>query len=178
MQPRITIRAATAADGQALLGFSEALSAEALPVLYRRSATPTLEAEAEFIARMLDAPNSLLLLALSGDEVVGVLDVHGSSHPQRAHGVSMGISVRHGHRGRGVARALIEAMCRWVETHPVVSRVELQVFATNRPAIGLYEGAGFRLEGRRVGAVRVGDELVDLLVMARRWPGKTPTAGT
>ena len=172
MHPHLTIREATGADGERLLRFSSALREEALPVLYRRTTPPTLESETAFITRMLAGPSSLLLLALSGEETAGVLDVHGSAHPQRAHAVTMGISVRAEHRRRGVARGLLQAMARWVEAHPVVSRVELEVFAINRPAIELYESAGFRLEGRKAGAVRIGDDLVDLLVMARRWPGK------
>ena len=42
------------------------------------------------------------------------------------------------------------------------------MFATNGPAIVLYESDGFVHEGRRRGAVMVGEEAVDLLLMAKR----------
>jgi RimJ/RimL family protein N-acetyltransferase len=152
----ITFRDATLSDGEALWRFSTALQAESLPVVYQRSAAPTVESETAFISRLLAAPNSLLLLAMDGEEVVGVLDVHGSSHPQRAHLVSFGVSLAATHRRRGIARGFLERLLAWADCHPVVSRVELEVFATNAPAIRLYERMGFLLEGTKTGAVRVG----------------------
>jgi putative acetyltransferase len=45
--------------------------------------------------------------------------------------------------------------------------VELEVFASNAPAIRLYERAGFRHEGRAVAACILEGRIEDILRMAR-----------
>ena len=46
-------------------------------------------------------------------------------------------------------------------------RVSLEVFATNTPAIRLYESMGFAVDGAKREGVRVGETYVDLLLMSR-----------
>jgi ribosomal protein S18 acetylase RimI-like enzyme len=45
---------------------------------------------------------------------------------------------------------------------------ERDVFATNDGAIRLYERLGFEREGRRRGAIRIGDGFIDMLEMVKR----------
>ncbi|MCM6774481.1 GNAT family N-acetyltransferase [Nocardia sp. CDC159] len=70
-------------------------------------------------------------------------------------------------RGRGVGTALLESLIRWSEEHGA-HKVTLQVWPHNVAAIGLYESAGFEIEGRlRRHYVRRNGELWDVVVMGR-----------
>jgi ribosomal-protein-alanine N-acetyltransferase len=51
-------------------------------------------------------------------------------------------------RGRGIGRALLEAVANWAQAKGA-ARVELEVRASNNRAIKLYEQAGMRREGLR-----------------------------
>lgn len=113
------------------------------------------------------------LVALDGAQIVGQIGVLLQARPRRRHAAGIGMAVSESHRRRGVGDALMRealALCdKWLG----VSRVELEVFADNAAAIGLYRRHGFELEGvARAYALRDG-ELVDTHFMARLRPRAT-----
>ena len=65
-----------------------------------------------------------------------------------------------GVRGRGVARARVEAVLREARATPQLEVVQLTVTDTNAPALRLYRACGFRAFGTEPFAVRVGDGFV------------------
>jgi RimJ/RimL family protein N-acetyltransferase len=77
-----------------------------------------------------------------------------------------------GHRGRGIGRALIEAAL--AEASETFRRVELDVYASNIPAIALYEKVGFAHEGRRIDAIRINGAYQDILMMGLLFVPSTP----
>ncbi|NQE88490.1 GNAT family N-acetyltransferase [Nocardia terpenica] len=75
-------------------------------------------------------------------------------------------------RGRGVGTLLLESLIRFSEEHGA-HKVTLQVWPHNVAAIGLYESAGFEIEGRlRRHYVRRNGELWDVVVMGRTLGGE------
>ena len=48
------------------------------------------------------------------------------------------------------------------------------MFANNEPALRLYEGLGFEIEGRRRGHVLIDGHYVDEILMARDLAGEPP----
>lgn len=115
--------------------------------------------------------------------VVGEGQVRRFGQSLLRHGGLLALGVHPDCQGQGLGRRLLEALLQWADApgpdpdgvvRPL-SRVELYVRADNPRAIALYESAGFVVEGRRVGFVRLDDgTLIDDLVMARRrgpdWP--------
>jgi RimJ/RimL family protein N-acetyltransferase len=166
MPKSLTIRTALPSDAEALTAYLAAIVAERLPVLFVRDAPPAPERVAAMIARHAEDERSCLLLALDGDVIVGMLDFSGLERAQQRHVGSFGMSVARAARGRGVGRRLLRALYAFATEHGY-RRLELEVFATNGPAIALYEGEDFVHEGRRRGAVMVGDAAMDLLMMGR-----------
>ncbi|MBN8645547.1 MAG: GNAT family N-acetyltransferase, partial [Planctomycetes bacterium] len=76
-------------------------------------------------------------------------------------------------QGLGVGRALMEAIIAWAETGEGrgVTRLDLDVFAVNHRAVGLYRSLGFEIEGTRRDFVRFEDgTFSDDHVMALRVP--------
>jgi ribosomal-protein-alanine N-acetyltransferase len=93
---------------------------------------------------MLGDPNRLLLVAVEGDCVVGMLGTWGPS----GHGISFGMLVSAAYRRHGAGRALLAAAAAW--GHKIgASALTLSVFPHNKAAIALYESAGFVEFARR-----------------------------
>ena len=166
MHDNVTIRTALPSDADALTAYLAAIVAERLPVLFVRDRPPTVEQVATMIVRHADDDRSCLLLALDGDAVVGMLDFSGHPRAQQRHVGSFGMSVARAARGRGIGTRLLRALYAFAKEHGY-RKLELEVFATNGPAIVLYESEDFAHEGRRRGAVMVGDAAVDLLLMGK-----------
>jgi putative acetyltransferase len=143
---------------------------------------PPYTDETVWAARLADslAPgkSDLLLVAERDGEVVGSAGLHpvGPSL-RRRHAMMLGITVAGHAQRQGVGRALMQAMCDYADRWAQVLRIELTVFADNAPAIALYRGFGFEVEGtHRAYALRDG-VFCDALAMARlhphapAWPG-------
>lgn len=166
MREALTIRPALPSDAAALAAYLAAIVKERLPVLFVRDAPPAPERVAAMIARHAEDERGCLLLAVEGDAVVGMLDFSSHARAQQRHVGSFGMSVARAARGRGVGKRLLRALYAFAKERGY-RRLELEVFATNGPAIALYEGEDFVHEGRRRGAVMVGDAAVDLLLMGK-----------
>ncbi|ATZ13003.1 GNAT family N-acetyltransferase [Erwinia amylovora] len=111
-----------------------------------------------------------MLVACIADRIVGQVTVYINGPARRRHTASFGPGVDSNPRGKGVATAMMRAILDLCDNWLGVERVELQVFADNQAAIGLYERFGFATEGRaRRFAVRNGQQ-VDALYMARFQP--------
>ena len=166
MPTSLTIRTALPSDAEALAAYIAAIVAERSPVLFAREAPPTLEQVAKMIARNAADERSALFVAVENGAVLGMLDFSPLARPQQRHVGSFGMSVVRSARGRGIGSRLLRALYAFAKEHGY-RKLELEVFATNGPAIVLYESHGFVHEGRRRGAVMVGEETVDLLLMGK-----------
>ncbi len=167
MLDTLTIRPALPFDAEPLHAYLAAIAAEKLPVLFAREAPPAAERVAAMIARNTGDERYCLLLAVEDSGVAGMLDFMGASHAQQRHVGGFGMSVRRDQRGRGVGTRLLRTLYGFALGRGY-RRLELDVFSNNKGAIGLYEREGFLHEGRRRGAVMVGEAEVDLLMMAKR----------
>lgn len=112
--------------------------------------------------------DELRLLARCGDsdgDVIADLTLGAKNFRRIAHVAKLGMEVRKDYRGAGLGDAMLRIALAWAAAHPVIARVELQVFAENARAIGLYRSHGFVEEGRRRKYMRVGTTFHDDLVM-------------
>ena len=108
------------------------------------------------------------LVACVEQEVVGHLGLYTfPNKPRRRHAGQIGMAVRDDWQGKGAGSALMQAAIdladRWLD----LSRLELEVYTDNEPALRLYRKFGFSVEGTmRRYAFRDG-QYVDAHVMAR-----------
>ena len=176
------LRQGTITDVPLTRAFREKILAERLPTIFE-GRVPTLEEQERWHQRFEEDKNSVMFVYLIDGEVVGMLGFTSfASTPQCRHSGAFGVSVLAPYRGRGIGKALIEALVEWAGRHPEVRRLELEVLGNNPRAQALYERMGFVVEGIKKQAVRVGNSYVDSTVMAR-WVEmldtvdlKTPTA--
>lgn len=122
----------------------------------------------EFIASV-KALGGVHIVAVESDEIIGWCDVVPHAFEGMRHVGRLGMGVQKEHRSKGVGRMLLEAATRQAFATGI-DRVELEVFASNHPAVRLYESVGFCLEGRKVGARRLDGVIDDILLYAKRQP--------
>jgi ribosomal protein S18 acetylase RimI-like enzyme len=98
------------------------------------------------------------LLALDGARVIGALTCEREARRKVQHIAHLvGMMVADTHRGRGTGRALLKAAIARLKATQGLAQVTLSVTATNRAALGLYEGEGFTRYGSLPDAIRLPD---------------------
>lgn len=109
-----------------------------------------------------------LLLAFVDDAIAGLAGLHpvGKS-PRRAHARMLSICVVAPYQGKGVSKALMQALMDLADKWLPVTRIELTVFADNERAIKLYRRYGFEPEGTHKAYALRNGAYVDTLAMAR-----------
>jgi L-phenylalanine/L-methionine N-acetyltransferase len=124
--------------------------------------------------RLAESEGAHNLVAVAGERVVGMFGLHTfPQRPRRHHAGAVGMSVHDDWQGRGVGTALMRAGLDLADNWLGLTRLELEVYTDNEPAVRLYERFGFEREGvLRQHAYRDG-RYVDSLLMARL---RTPTA--
>jgi GNAT superfamily N-acetyltransferase len=139
----IIIRKASLNDLETLLRFEQGvISAEG-------QFDPTLKTDHTHyydIVEMITAPHIELLVAESGDGIIGCgyarieTSKHYLQHKQHAY---LGFMyVEPAHRGKGINKVIIEALARWTISQGV-TEMRLEVYYHNEAAIKAYEKTGF-----------------------------------
>lgn len=159
----LTVAKASENDAADLVRYMDALVNEALPVVLHREAPPSLDEELAFIRSHTDDKGCLLVARLDSS-IVGVLSFRLYQHNQMRHSGELGMSVSKPFRRMGIGTRLIQILVSWAKLHGV-RRIELSVFSSNLDAFRLYTRLGFRVEGRLLGAIRVGMAYMDKILM-------------
>ncbi|MCL4295090.1 MAG: GNAT family N-acetyltransferase [Anaerolineae bacterium] len=162
------IREARPDDAGQLIAYIQRLLAEPginIP-LTPAEFTLSVEEERQFLANCAAAANSICLLAEVDAGIVGELNCKGGTRQATRHAVTLGISVRQEWRGQGVGTALMTEAVAWAKQTGLVTRIELQVYTRNEPAIRLYRKFGFEVEGRRRRVIFQDGDYLDDLIMA------------
>jgi ribosomal protein S18 acetylase RimI-like enzyme len=133
-----------------------------------RVQAPPLEAVRQFALRSIEG-TAIRLVALSEKKgqtrVVGWCDIYPMEREGFTHRGGLGMGVHADFRRRGIGTRLInEAIGRAKDKG--LERIELEVFATNAAAIGLYEKVGFAVEGVKKKARKLDGVYDDLIQMA------------
>ncbi len=119
--------------------------------------------------RLAEPPEGMFsLVGCAEGEVVGQLGLHTfPTHPRRRHVGQIGMAVRDDWQGKGVGTALMQAAVDLADNWLNLTRLELEVFTDNTPAIRLYEKFGFAVEGTLVRFAFRDGQYVDTYMMAR-----------
>ena len=164
----IVIRPARMFDAPGMVDYMAALIGERLDTISVRT-VPALEDQRDWILRTEISDRMLILLALHGEEVIGMLDLSAGERPDNRHAGRFGMSVAKRWRGRGIGRKLLAAAIEAAREWPGFCRIELECVAWNAAGIRLYQGLGFVLEARKTKAVNLRGRPEDMLLMALTW---------
>jgi putative acetyltransferase len=115
------------------------------------------------------------LAAVVGDKVVGMFGLRTfPQRPRRHHVGTIGMSVHEDWHGKGVGTALMRAGVDLADNWLNLTRLELEVYTDNEPAVRLYERFGFEREGLLRGHAYRDGRYVDAYFMARLRPPAAP----
>ena len=165
---RVRIRRAEPDDAAAILAYLTRVGAESVNLTFGAEGPGlSLEEEREHLTRVAASDNSLAIVALAGEEIVGSLTFDGGRRQRLRHVGEFGISVLQAYSGVGLGKALIEYMLGWAERGGVVRKINLKVRVDNQPAIRLYERMGWVHEGRTTRDTLIDGRFNDCLMMGR-----------
>jgi RimJ/RimL family protein N-acetyltransferase len=164
------IRRLTPADAAVFQAFRLAALQEA-PTAFGSSFQEERDFPASVIeGRLAIKPDRGPFGAFEGDEIVGLVALGRENMMNLAHkALVWAMYVKPEHRGKGIAKALLQEALFLARSAPDVLQVNLSVNAGNASAIWLYESSGFTVFGREPGAMRINGELHDELHMVLRF---------
>jgi len=105
------------------------------------------------------------LVALDNSKIIGWCDIETSQREGFTHSGRLGMGILKEYRGQGLgSRLLAETLS--VAKERRLERVELDVYATNAPALSLYKKFNFQVEGQKRKARKLDGTYDDIIVMA------------
>ncbi len=146
----ITIRIATPDNATALFKLRlEALTThpEAFAADVEMTKARGKEAWASQIANDTKDQSGVIVIACTGDELVGMTGVGRGHWPKTQHsGIVWGVYVTPAWRGQHIAEGILEECINWASENGIVV-LKLGVVTNNEPAIRCYQRAGFTIYG-------------------------------
>lgn len=124
----------------------------------------TPEREAKFIRRFSLDKRDIMLLATSGNTVVGNAVLEHERIPRYAHRATLSVTVLKEFWGRGIGKRLLEILIDHAG-RVGTSVISLEVRVDNERAISLYKKMGFSVIGRYQRFFKIKGEYFDALLM-------------
>lgn len=172
----ITTRCSTPEDADAVSACIDAVSRERRYL--GNTSGFTAEQTRAFIAS-LAVSGGIQIVVVADARIVGWCDITPHPFEGMRHVGRLGMGLLPSFRGQGLGRRLVrEALSQAFAKS--LKRVELEVYASNQIAVGLYEREGFVMEGRKRRARFLDGAEDDVLVMGclrDEWPGATRQTG-
>lgn len=107
-----------------------------------------------------------LLIAEESNNVVGYIWAEKGRMNRILHTAYIVVGIREAYQHQGIGTKFFRELDEWAQENGIV-RLELTVECANTAARHLYEKNGFVVEGRRMKSMKIGDEFVDELYMAK-----------
>lgn len=166
----ITIRTALPEDAKTILNYTKKLLVETPYMLTTSSeCNLSLKQEREFLQEYLLSKGRLAIVAELNHEIIGFLNFQNGRKLRNQHTGEFGMSVSTAYHNQGVGRSLLTALLDWARSNPLIEKVCLEVFSTNKSAIALYKKVGFIEEGRKLKAIKLDTNSYDDLVLMAKF---------
>jgi RimJ/RimL family protein N-acetyltransferase len=138
----LVVRAATVEDVEEMVELYLRVGQEGLFV----AAEPPIDSHERrlWLEHRLEAPWTLVLVAITAGEVIGYLTAVGSERDP----AEIGLGVARAWRGRGVGTRLVATAIEWGRGRGV-HKLAAEVFPHNEPTLHLFNKLGFEREGLR-----------------------------
>jgi len=165
----IIVREACGDDARAMLEYLKVVGGESDNLVMGGSGIgDDEEKERRFLTAKQQSVNSVQLLALEGNRIIGCISVEASSREKIRHRGEIGVSVLKAYWGQGVGTHLFEVMLAWAgRSETGLCKLELTVRADNESGLALYRRFGFEEEGRIRRLFCIGGVFFDGIVMGR-----------
>jgi len=163
----LLVRNAVEADALELIRYFKKVTAETdFLVTKPEEVSMSVEQEKAIIRAHLEKENSIFLVAVLNERIVGSLNFIGGGRKRTKHKGELGMSVLKDFWGLGIGSALLQSLLDWAKNSGI-KKIQLEVMVDNEQAIGLYKKFRFKIEGKKEKAVFKNSNYVDLLIMGR-----------
>ncbi|MBN1944815.1 MAG: GNAT family N-acetyltransferase [Bradymonadales bacterium] len=173
----LLLRSAEPSDGASILEIISLVTAEGFYFIsLPEELNATVQETEEWIARQLDQPGNLVLVAEVSGRVVGFAELERGRRRRVAHLGQISIYLRQEWRQLGIGRVLLESLLAWAERSPHIEKVCLSVFASNQRALRFYRRFGFEEEGRKIREFKLDGHTYDDEILMFRFVKDTSLA--
>ena len=153
-----TFRSPRVEDAEKLLDYLRAVSSET-DFLMRRGcdSLPDVESERKWISDGIASPNNLKIICEIDGVVAGNCEIMMNSRFRTSHRATLAIAIRKEYWGLGIGTVMFEELEAAARAHDGVTQLELECFADNTRAQGLYKKMGFKIDYVHHDALRRAD---------------------
>lgn len=128
----------------------------------------TVEEVAQFIDNMQKSLNEICLLAKTGSDVLGLLNISAQKNASLEHIGDIFLAVKKDYWNYGIGQFLLQEAIDWAEHSGIIRRLELTVQKRNSRAVHVYEKMGFTIEGVKERGVKTSDgSFLDVYAMSK-----------
>ena len=126
----------------------------------------TVEQQRDWMEKILGDDKETMLVAETSKDIVGWIVFLSPNRIKISHTGSFGMMIDKDFRDKGIGKLLIKGLLDWAELNPLIEKVSLGVFSTNKRAIALYKKMGYIEEGRKIKEFKMDNgEYVDDVLM-------------
>lgn len=104
--------------------------------------------EFHLIETLIQEKNSTLLVATVNNQIVGNLDIFGNQRKRLYHTGIIGMGIHNEWQNKGIGSKLMQSAIDWSVKNEFLNLLILEVYASNQPAIHLYEKFNFKASGK------------------------------
>ena len=144
----IQIRSAEISDAENLLKTIKKyiVDSEFIPKLSQEIKL-TIQQEEDWINSFIQKENSLLLIAEYQNEIIGNIDITGSSRAIMQHTAVIGMGMLTEWRNFGLGTELMKLSINWAKENRMLELLWLQVYCENELGVNLYRKMNFKENG-------------------------------
>ena len=122
----------------------------------------------KFIQTYRENDGAIILVAKIGNHIIGLLEFSNGHYERIKHTGNLEIYLHKDYRKNGIGTKLMEIFLKWIEKHPFIEIVHLNVHATNQAAINFYHKFNFIIDGNKKRGLKYGAEhYVDVILMSK-----------
>lgn len=163
----ICLRTSTKEDAQNIIDFYNFIGGETDFLSFGENEFPRgLKEEENSIETTNNEKNSIMLLAVEGQEIAGIMTINSSQKPRFRHVGVLGVGIKKSHCSLGLGNILMDEVIDWAKNNGITKKITLITRVDNLNAIKLYENKGFKVEGTFEKENLVNDIYYDSLYMS------------
>lgn len=163
---KITYRPPCVDDAQKIVDFYNYVGGETSYLSFEKDEYPlNVEDQISSIQSLQGNKTNIMLLAMDGDDIVGIATINSSHKMKARHEGELGIVVAQRYQNHGIGSVLIQKLLDWARGNGVTTRIRLDTRADNTMAVSLYLKLGFIVEGCCKNSTLLDGKYYDLYIM-------------
>ena len=164
----ITIRQAVSDDAHQLLLLKlEYLEETRTMPLFKEEYQNDVNQERENIEQYQSEKNSIILIAVFEDKIIGNVDLTGGWRKKTQHTGVIGMGIHTAWQNQGIGTLLLQSSINWAIQNEILKIIWLEVYASNKAGIALYKKIKFKQSGSIPNFFLEEEQYIDKIIMSR-----------